>query len=63
MPSDMRRVDYWGVGPKTATLLREELGEAEVVAAIETAASRPLVQAGVNRGRATCILRRAQADT
>ncbi len=56
----MRLEDYWGVGPKTATLLREELGEAEAVAAIEAVDSRPLVQAGVSRGRATRILRRAE---
>lgn len=59
----MRLEDYWGVGPKTASLLLEELGEAEAVAAIEAADSRSLVQAGVNRGRATRILRRAQDDT
>jgi DNA mismatch repair protein MutS2 len=55
----MQLEDYWGIGPKTATVLREELGEPAAIDAIEAADSRPLVRAGVNRGRVTRILRRA----
>ncbi|WP_254536903.1 MutS-related protein [Halomarina litorea] len=56
----MRLEDYWGVGPKTAGALREELGEEAAIAAIEAADSRALVGAGVSRGRATRILRRVE---
>jgi len=56
----MQLEDYWGIGPKTAALLREELGEREAVEAIERADSRALAAAGVSRGRATRILRRAE---
>ncbi|WP_152041257.1 MutS-related protein [Salinigranum salinum] len=56
----MRLEDFWGVGPKTATRLRETLGEAAAIEAIESADVRRLVEAGVARGRATRILRRAQ---
>ncbi|WP_318569629.1 MutS-related protein [Salinigranum marinum] len=52
--------EFWGVGPKTAARLREALGEAAAVDAIESADVRRLVDAGVTRGRATRILRRAQ---
>jgi hypothetical protein len=55
----MRLQDYWGVGPKTAELLRESIGESAAVAAIEAADVRTLVEAGLPRGRATRILRRA----
>ncbi|MFB6106363.1 MAG: DNA mismatch repair protein [Halobacteriaceae archaeon] len=55
----MRLEDYWGVGPKTATLLETELGGEAAVAAIEASDVRALVDAGVPRGRATRILRRA----
>jgi DNA mismatch repair protein MutS2 len=55
----MQLEDYWGIGPKTASMLREGLGEPEAIAAIEAADSRPLVRAGVSRGRVTRILRRA----
>lgn len=51
--------DYWGVGPKTAALLREELGETRAIEAIESVDSRTLAEAGLPRGRATRILRRA----
>jgi hypothetical protein len=50
--------DYWGVGPKTAALLRESLGEQRAVEAIEAVDARTLVDAGLSRGRATRILRR-----
>ncbi|MWG32926.1 MutS-related protein [Halomarina oriensis] len=56
----MRLEDYWGVGPKTAALLREELGEERAIEAIEAADGRTLVAAGLPSGRATRILRRVQ---
>jgi len=55
----MRLEAYWGVGPKTADLLRESLGESAAIAAIEAADIRTLAEAGVPRGRAVRILRRA----
>ncbi|WP_435147257.1 DNA mismatch repair protein [Halobaculum sp. P14] len=55
----MRLEDYWGVGPKTAETLREAVGEAAAVAAIESADVRALADAGVPRGRAVRVLRRA----
>ncbi|MFC7227661.1 DNA mismatch repair protein [Salinirubellus salinus] len=55
----MRLEDYWGVGPKTAALLREELGEPAAIEAIESVDGRTLAAAGLSRGRATRILRRA----
>jgi len=55
----MRLEDYWGVGPKTSERLREELGVERAVEAIESADVRALVDAGIPRGRATRILRRA----
>ncbi|WP_435334944.1 MutS-related protein [Haloarchaeobius sp. TZWWS8] len=51
--------DYWGVGPKTRELLAGELGEARAIEAIESADVRTLASAGLSRGRATRILRRA----
>jgi dsDNA-specific endonuclease/ATPase MutS2 len=59
----MRLEDYWGVGPKTAETLRDGLGEEAALAAIEAADSRALVDAGVSRGRATRILRRADGGS
>ncbi|WP_049935869.1 DNA mismatch repair protein [Haloplanus natans] len=55
----MRLEDYWGVGPKTSERLRETLGEEAAVEAIESADVRALTDAGITRGRATRILRRA----
>ena len=55
----MRLEDYWGVGPKTSERLRETLGEEAAVEAIESADVRALTEAGITRGRATRILRRA----
>ncbi|NIB98583.1 DNA mismatch repair protein [Halobacterium sp. R2-5] len=55
----MRLEEYWGVGPKTADKLETELGVADAVDAIESADVRALVDAGISRGRATRILRRA----
>jgi dsDNA-specific endonuclease/ATPase MutS2 len=56
----MRLEQYWGIGPKTRARLEEELGVERAVRAIETADTRALVDAGLSRGRATRILRRAQ---
>ncbi|UIO99109.1 DNA mismatch repair protein [Halobaculum sp. CBA1158] len=58
----MRLERYWGVGPKTAETLRDSLGEEAAVAAIESADVRALVDAGVPRGRATRVLRRANGE-
>src|SRR6056297_617980 len=55
----MRLEAYWGVGPKTAELLRESIGESTAIDAIESADIRTLAAAGVPRGRAVRILRRA----
>ncbi|MFB6072218.1 MAG: DNA mismatch repair protein [Halobacterium sp.] len=55
----MQLESYWGVGPKTADRLESELGVADAVDAIESADVRALVDAGLTRGRATRILRRA----
>jgi len=55
----MRLEAYWGVGPKTADLLRESIGETAAITAIEAADIRTLAEAGVPRGRAVRILRRA----
>ena len=55
----MRLEDYWGVGPKTDELLRESMGAERALEAIESANIRALVDAGIPRGRAVRILRRA----
>ena len=55
----MRLEGYWGVGPKTAETLREALGESAALDAIQNADIRTLAEAGIPRGRAVRILRRA----
>ena len=55
----MRLEEYWGIGPKTSALLAEELGVERAIEAIESADTRTLTTAGLSRGRATRILRRA----
>ncbi|MHC3437969.1 MutS-related protein [Natrialbaceae archaeon A-gly3] len=55
----MQLEEYWGVGPKTRELLVEELGTERAIRAIESGDIRTLSQAGLPRGRATGILRRA----
>jgi len=55
----MRLEEYWGVGPKTRELLVSELGRERAVRAIESGDVRTLAEAGLPRGRATRILRRA----
>jgi dsDNA-specific endonuclease/ATPase MutS2 len=52
--------EYWGVGPKTRELLADSLGEERAAEAIETSDVRTLVDAGLPRGRATRIVRRAK---
>jgi hypothetical protein len=56
----MRLQEYWGVGPKTAEQLASTLGEPAAIAAIESADVHALTEAGLSRGRATAILRRAE---
>ena len=58
----MRLEDYWGIGPKTSERLTEALGTERAVEAIESADVRALVDAGIHRGRATRILRRANGE-
>ncbi|MFC4988630.1 MutS-related protein [Saliphagus infecundisoli] len=55
----MRLEEYWGVGPKTRERLVSELGAERAVRAIERGDVRALSDAGLARGRATRILRRA----
>ncbi|GAB7008611.1 MutS-related protein [Halorubrum trueperi] len=58
----MRLEDYWGIGPKTSERLGDSLGTERAVEAIESADVRALVDAGLHRGRATRILRRANGE-
>ncbi len=58
----MRLEDYWGIGPKTSERLVSALGTSRAVEAIESADVRTLVDAGIHRGRATRILRRANGE-
>ena len=55
----MRLEGYWGVGPKTAAVLRDSIGEQHAIEAIESADIRTLTEAGLQRGRVVRILRRA----
>ena len=55
----MRLEDYWGIGPKTSEKLRESMGVERALDAIEAADIRGLADAGIPRGRAVRILRRA----
>jgi hypothetical protein len=55
----MRLEEYWGVGPKTREQLVAELGRERAIRAIENGDVRALSDAGLARGRATRILRRA----
>ncbi|QLG48277.1 MutS-related protein [Natrinema halophilum] len=55
----MRLEEYWGVGPKTRETLVDELGREQAIQAIESGDVRALSDAGLARGRATRILRRA----
>ena len=58
----MRLEDSWGIGPKTSERLTESLGTERAIEAIEAADVRALVDAGLHRGRATRILRRANGE-
>jgi len=58
----MELEDYWGIGPKTRERLESELGTEAAIEAIESADARALTDAGLSRGRATRILRRAGGD-
>jgi len=55
----MRLEEYWGVGPKTRETLLDALGRERAIQAIESGDVRALADAGLARGRATRILRRA----
>ena len=52
---------YWGVGPKTRAALEETIGTEAAVEAIDAGDVRALVDAGVDRSRATRILRHARS--
>lgn len=58
----MRLEEYWGVGPKTSATLEEALGVEGAIEAIDTADVGAIVDAGIPRGRATRILRRANGE-
>ena len=58
----MRLEEYWGIGPKTSDQLASALGTQQAIEAIEAADVRALVDAGLHRGRATRILRRANGQ-
>ncbi|MFC3958712.1 DNA mismatch repair protein [Halovivax cerinus] len=58
----MRLEEYWGVGPKTRDRLVQELGAERAATAIERGDVRALADAGLTRGRATHILRRATGN-
>jgi len=59
----MNLESYWGVGPKTRATLESSLGAAAAVEAIESGDLRALADAGVDRSRATRILRRARSES
>ncbi|AGB16520.1 MutS domain V [Halovivax ruber XH-70] len=58
----MRLEEYWGVGPKTRERLVDTLGADRAATAIERGDVRALTDAGLTRGRATHILRRATGN-
>ncbi|ELZ21300.1 DNA mismatch repair protein MutS domain-containing protein [Natrinema limicola JCM 13563] len=58
-PPCMRLEEFWGVGPKTRETLVDALGRERAIQAIESGDVRTLADAGLARGRATRILRRA----
>ena len=57
----MELEDYWGVGPKTRATLESSIGAEAAAAAIESGDVRALVEAGVDRSRATRVLRHARS--
>ena len=58
---DMELESYWGVGPKTSATLEGATGTEAAVEAIEAGDVRSLVEAGIDRSRATRILRHAHS--
>ncbi len=52
---------YWGVGPKTRATLEETIGTEAALEAIEAGDVGTLVDAGIERSRATRILRHARS--
>jgi len=58
----MHLQDYWGIGPKTASQLEDELGTERAIRAIESMDIGTLVDAGLASGRATRILRHAHGE-
>jgi hypothetical protein len=58
----MRLEDYWGIGPKTSERLTDAYGHEGALDAVEAADIRALTDAGVTRGRAIRILRRANGE-
>ena len=57
----MELEEYWGVGPKTTATLESTISREAAVEAIETGDVWTLVDAGIDRHRATRILRRARS--
>ena len=57
----MELEDYWGVGPKTRSTLESSIGTEAAIEAVESGDVRRLVEAGVDRSRATRILRHARS--
>lgn len=59
----MQLEEYWGIGPKTRDQLIQELGERAALEAINSIDLQAIISAGIPRGRATQILRRAKSDS
>jgi len=57
----MELEDYWGVGPKTRSTLESSIGTEAAIEAVESGDVWRLVEAGVDRSRATRILRHARS--
>ena len=57
----MELESYWGVGPKTRATLEGAIGTETAIEAIESGDVRALVDAGVDRSRATRVLRHAHS--
>jgi len=58
----MRLEDYWGSARRRANSSSRRWGTSRAIEAIESADVRALVDAGLHRGRATRILRRANGE-
>ena len=57
----MELEEYWGVGPKTTATLESTIGREAAAEAIETGDIWTLIDAGIDRHRATRVLRRARS--